>query len=271
MENTTNSWGRSYVDKYISRWDNNGTVGYRVFIRRHDLNISERFESLEKAIAFRDETLRLCELKRIQNVWKTLDLKLFPYNLIEAIGFNVEDVIEHFESRLSHLNQAGYIRDREYEILLQIYRDHKIFDQVANNFGLSRARVQQIAEKVIYIIRKHSKFILEGEYSRFESLAKLDYTQYLEQKKSQWDYDSACEFIANYERENAVSTWNDDDIAVLDLSVRSYNCLRRAGIKYVSEITKLTEDQLLKIRCLGKKSAREIIKSLDRLGLSLSL
>ena len=267
MENTTNSWGRSYVDKYISRWDNNGTVGYRVFIRRHDLNISERFESLEKAIAFRDEALRLCELKRIQNVWKTLDLKLFPYNLIEALGFNVEDVIEHFESRLSHLNHAGYIRDREYEILLQIYREHKIFDQIAAQLGLSRARVQQLAERAIYIIRKHSKFFLEGQYSRFESLAKLDYAQYLEQKKSQWDYDSACEFIENYKN----STWNDDDIAVLDLSVRSYNCLRRAGIQYVSELIELNEDQLLSIRCLGKKSAREIIKSLERLGLSLSI
>lgn len=55
----------------------------------------------------------------------------------------------------------------------------------------------------------------------------------------------------------------------LDLSVRSYNCLKRAGINTVEDLTKKTEDDMLKVRNLGKKSLDEVIKKLEDLGLSL--
>lgn len=55
----------------------------------------------------------------------------------------------------------------------------------------------------------------------------------------------------------------------LELSIRSYNCLKRASIHTVEDLTKKTEDDLMKVRNLGKKSADEIIKKLDDLGLSL--
>jgi len=59
-------------------------------------------------------------------------------------------------------------------------------------------------------------------------------------------------------------------IEELDLSVRAYNCLKRAGINVVSELTQLTESSLLKIRNLGKKSAEEVCIKLKQLNLSLS-
>ncbi len=55
----------------------------------------------------------------------------------------------------------------------------------------------------------------------------------------------------------------------LDLSVRSYNCLKRAGINTVDELVRKTEDDLMKVRNLGKKSLAEIKEKLDELGLSL--
>ncbi|NLW22820.1 MAG: DNA-directed RNA polymerase subunit alpha [Tissierellia bacterium] len=55
----------------------------------------------------------------------------------------------------------------------------------------------------------------------------------------------------------------------LDLSVRSYNCLKRAGINTVDELTQKTEEDLMKVRNLGKKSLEEIQKKLAELGLSL--
>ena len=55
----------------------------------------------------------------------------------------------------------------------------------------------------------------------------------------------------------------------LDLSVRSYNCLKRAGIQTVEDLTKKSEDDMLKVRNLGKKSLDEVIKKLEDLGLSL--
>ncbi|MFR9296788.1 MAG: DNA-directed RNA polymerase subunit alpha C-terminal domain-containing protein, partial [Aedoeadaptatus pacaensis] len=54
-----------------------------------------------------------------------------------------------------------------------------------------------------------------------------------------------------------------------DLSVRSFNCLKRAGINTVSELTAKTEDEMMKVRNLGKKSLEEVQEKLDELGLSL--
>ena len=58
-------------------------------------------------------------------------------------------------------------------------------------------------------------------------------------------------------------------IEELDLSVRSYNCLKRAGINFVSDLTKMTEDELMKVRNLGRKSLEEVKKKLVDLGLFL--
>jgi DNA-directed RNA polymerase subunit alpha len=58
-------------------------------------------------------------------------------------------------------------------------------------------------------------------------------------------------------------------IEELDLSVRSYNCLKRAGINTVEELTYKSEEDMMKVRNLGKKSLDEVEKKLDELGLSL--
>ncbi len=56
----------------------------------------------------------------------------------------------------------------------------------------------------------------------------------------------------------------------LDLSVRSYNCLKRAGIHTVNELTQKTEEDMMKVRNLGKKSLKEVKQKLEDLGLSLA-
>ena len=58
-------------------------------------------------------------------------------------------------------------------------------------------------------------------------------------------------------------------IEELDLSVRSYNCLKRAGINTVEELTQRTAEDMMKVRNLGKKSLEEVQQKLAALGLSL--
>ena len=58
-------------------------------------------------------------------------------------------------------------------------------------------------------------------------------------------------------------------IEELDLSVRSYNCLKRAGINTVEELIEKTEDDMMKVRNLGKKSLEEVQKKLGELELGL--
>ena len=58
-------------------------------------------------------------------------------------------------------------------------------------------------------------------------------------------------------------------IEELDLAVRSYNCLKRAGINTVEELANKSEDDMMKVRNLGKKSLEEVIQKLEELGLGL--
>ena len=56
----------------------------------------------------------------------------------------------------------------------------------------------------------------------------------------------------------------------LELSVRSYNCLKRAGINTVEELTNKTSEDMMKVRNLGRKSLEEVLAKLKELGLELS-
>lgn len=61
----------------------------------------------------------------------------------------------------------------------------------------------------------------------------------------------------------------DMTIEELDLSVRSYNCLKRAGINTIEELIQRNEEEMMKVRNLGKKSLEEVVNKLKELGLSL--
>lgn len=56
----------------------------------------------------------------------------------------------------------------------------------------------------------------------------------------------------------------------LELSVRSYNCLKRAGINTVEELTNKTSEDMMKVRNLGRKSLEEVLQKLKELGLQLN-
>ena len=70
--------------------------------------------------------------------------------------------------------------------------------------------------------------------------------------------------------DNAKEKVLEMNIDELELSVRSYNCLKRAGINTVEELTNRTPEDMMKVRNLGRKSLEEVLAKLDELGLSLS-
>ena len=79
-----------------------------------------------------------------------------------------------------------------------------------------------------------------------------------------------------YETEIMVDKGDDDNkrilemtIEELDLSVRSFNCLKRAGVNTVEDLTTKTEEDMMKVRNLGKKSLDEVVAKLHSFGLDL--
>lgn len=59
-------------------------------------------------------------------------------------------------------------------------------------------------------------------------------------------------------------------IEELDLSVRAFNCLKRAGVNTVADLINKSQDEMMKVRNLGKKSLEEVLAKLDSLGFSLN-
>lgn len=73
-----------------------------------------------------------------------------------------------------------------------------------------------------------------------------------------------------HEREEKVTNKKlEKKIEELDLSVRSYNCLKRAGINTVGELVQKTEEEMMRVRNLGRKSLKEVVTKLHELGLDL--
>ena len=76
--------------------------------------------------------------------------------------------------------------------------------------------------------------------------------------------------VMTVKEEDPSSSAMSMSIDELELSVRSYNCLKRAGINTVEELCSKTPEEMMKVRNLGKKSLDEVLEKLDELGLKLN-
>ena len=76
-------------------------------------------------------------------------------------------------------------------------------------------------------------------------------------------------FIDLSENAKTAEVMIEMSIDELELSVRSYNCLKRAGINTVEELCNKTSDDMMKVRNLGRKSLEEVLAKLKELGLQL--
>ncbi len=83
--------------------------------------------------------------------------------------------------------------------------------------------------------------------------------------------DKFTDVIGETVEEDGTEKRLDMSIEDLDLSVRSYNCLKRAGIATVSELTQKSEEDMMKVRNLGKKSLKEVKDKLASEGLSFKI
>ena len=90
---------------------------------------------------------------------------------------------------------------------------------------------------------------------------------------------SAQEALSDEAAETEIMVENDEKgkekalemtIEELDLSVRSFNCLKRAGINTVGDLVNKSEDDMMKVRNLGRKSLEEVMAKLDSLGFTLT-
>lgn len=81
---------------------------------------------------------------------------------------------------------------------------------------------------------------------------------------------SSITSIIEEEKTDGINDILDKSIEELDFSVRAYNCLKRAGIETLSDLSKKTESEMLKIRNLGQKSLKEVIDKAKKMGVKFA-
>jgi DNA-directed RNA polymerase subunit alpha len=164
----------------------------------------------------------------------------------------------------------GYVpaeKNKGQENIIGVIPVDSIFTPVQKvNYVVENTRVGQITD--------YDKLVLElwtsGSINPVEalSLAAKILTEHLMLFVNLSDTVSEAEIMVEKEEESKDKIL-EMNIEELDLSVRSYNCLKRAGINTVQELIKKTPEDMMKVRNLGKKSLEEVEQKLEALELSL--
>ncbi|RQD71534.1 MAG: DNA-directed RNA polymerase subunit alpha [Tindallia sp. MSAO_Bac2] len=134
------------------------------------------------------------------------------------------------------------------------------------SYTVSNTRVGQMTDYDKLVIEVHTNGSITPEESL--SLSAKVMTEHLNLFINLTDHVNDVEIMVQKEDDEKEKVL-EMTIEELDLSVRSYNCLKRAGINTVEELTQKNEEEMMKVRNLGKKSLEEVQKKLIALGLSL--
>lgn len=209
----------------------------------------------------------------------------YPFNLIDAI-FCEETVWVDDEDHMAGLEHALLtLSDREQKVLEERFQDFKTLEEVGRDFNITRERIRQIEANALRKLRHPSRknFIMHGYFGgaelkelkeKEEALSKREKS--IEERERKLNemldkykpkFDALHITIESPLEEIQEAFVNSMSIEEMDLSVRSFNCLRRANIRTVLDLIAYCENdytglKLLRVRNLGRKSLREVLERL---------
>lgn len=205
----------------------------------------------------------------------------YPQNLMEAIC--ARDYGGNFGDDMREIDCAGYtpsairamvsesLTERETLVIEMRYRDRMTLDEAAKAFNVTRERVRQIEAKALRKLQHPG---------RLKAYASVPYKEWQKEHAARERAEMRLDWYLQHgdykveldERDKpgtvakgVLGTTVED----LQLSVRSYNCLKRAGINTVEDILKLSEEEMMTVRNLGRKSTEEVVGKIHSLGLKM--
>lgn len=218
----------------------------------------------------------------------------WPYNLLDDI-FNEQwsDVLT--QDQLDGLNKAlTMLTEREQQVIDAYYKRGLNLEEAGREQNVTRERIRQISAKAVRKLRHPARksLILYGlemseemsevgrlraeltaeTYALIQWQAELDARAELlgYRERKQLGTPEFADEVGSSERNQASHGLQNIWIDELQLSVRSYNCLRRACIDTVADILELSQEDMMHVRNLGRKSMEEIIKKMHSMGLKMS-
>lgn len=170
------------------------------------------------------------------------------------------------------VNGRGYVssdKNKREDLPINVIAIDSIFTPVERvNIKIENTRVGQITDFDKLTLEVYTDGTIEP--SDAVSLAAKVLSDHLKSFINLSDKTAGIQVIAENvdDSKDKVLEMNIDE---LELSVRSYNCLKRAGIDTVEELCNRTSEDMMKVRNLGRKSLEEVLSKLKELGLSLNL
>lgn len=255
-------------------------------INGKNVNLVKSFSSLEQAKEFNEVCKRnINEMKFAKNsvmeIKNCCEILEYPETLLKALGIepnNFEnyynEIVPNFDENFKKLS-FDTLNDREERMLVAYFKEKMNFAEIGRNEGLTRERVRQIVAKAVRKLR-HSRAIniLTTSLHQYELINAQEREELYLKIKREMTYELALQIIKEHdelEQQYIASNQKNWSIDELDLSVRSHNCLKRAGIATIGELIEHTEEDMKKVKNLGKKSLKELREKLAEIGLGFKV
>lgn len=202
-------------------------------------------------------------------LWMTI--MQYKFGDLEAYPSDLEESMEIMLQKL---------RDQEREVILCRYEEGLTHDETAKRLGITRERVRQIEAKAIRKLQYSNAWVLVGKdrvVSAMEIQKQIENDIAIRTKHEVImaldDKVVSLRKIIKDCTEDAIKKFLQSDLDLkieeLDFSVRTYMCLKKAGINTVNDIRKRSASELAKVRNLGLRSMTEIEEKLASLGFGL--
>ena len=197
------------------------------------------------------------------------DLEILNPDLVIA---NLNGADARLEMELTITNGRGYVsadKNKERETSIDVIAVDSIYTPVERvNLTVENTRVGQITDydKLTLDVFTNGTLAPDDAVSYAAKVLSEHLGLFINLSENVKDKT----IIIEKQDEVPESTAKDMSIDELELSVRSYNCLKRANINTVKELCSKTPDEMMKVRNLGRKSLEEVLAKLKELGLSLN-
>lgn len=180
------------------------------------------------------------------------------------------------------------LNERERDVVIQRWRDGKTYEEIGRIYNVTRERIRQIEVKAIRKLSYPPSLVNFAciPFSMYIDLQKrLEYAQEIIRREkvrvTEFSNEATTYFCSIETDEEDIikpepkpANTNDfiksKEIEYMEFSVRSYNCLLRAGYRTIGDILQADEESFRRIRNLGKKSADEIIYKIHAIGGQMS-
>ena len=197
----------------------------------------------------------------------------WPYNLAIAVAGGTDE--RFFQVYVPGIMESlGELTDRERNVLKMRFMSGMTLEECGKEIGTQRERVRQVEAKALRKLRhpRHWKRwhldTMDKAIEERKERSRLELENEILRSKLKSLEVPEKDFM-NLPESAKLPKPTDVDIGEMELSVRSYNCLKRAMINNISDLEGMTVDDLMRVRNLGRKSMEEVIAKAKEWGIEI--